>query len=68
MVQTKKTMRIAYNGGTDDQGKTIVLHQTFSGLITSATNDKFKAAANAIASLANVTKMYVEVITTERLN
>lgn len=67
MDETKKTLRVCYNAGVDDTGKTIVRKQSYSDIIPSVTNENLKQAAQAIGSLCKRTLMYAEVITTERI-
>lgn len=67
MDEKKVTLRVCYNAGTDDQGKTIVRKQSYSNVITSATKENIKSAANAIGSLSAMTMMYAETVTTERI-
>lgn len=67
MDEKKVTLRVCYNGGTDDQGKTIVKKQSYSNIITTASKANIKAAANAIGGLSANTMMYAETVTTERI-
>ncbi|WP_077074723.1 DUF1659 domain-containing protein [Aedoeadaptatus urinae] len=67
MDEKKKSLRIVYNGGTDEAGKTIAKSQTYSGLIAEATDENMNAAAKALAGLCTNPIMYAEVSTVQRL-
>ena len=67
MDEKKKSLRIVYNAGTDESGKTIAKGQTYSGLIVDATDENLKSAAKALAGLSASAMMYAEVSTVQRL-
>ena len=67
MDEKKKSLRIVYNAGVGEGGKTLTASQTYSGLIAEATDENLKSAANALAGLSSKDLMYVEVSTAQRL-
>lgn len=67
MDEKKKSLRIVYNLGLGEGGKTLTRSHSYSGLIPEATDENLKSAANALAGLCNHAMLYAEVSTVQRL-
>ncbi|OLN22220.1 hypothetical protein BTO30_10755 [Domibacillus antri] len=68
MTLNKSTLRLVFDHGVDESGKSVYKAKSYSNVKPAATADQFQAVANAIAALSSLPLASVERSDTSVIN